>query len=132
MRPKDLSTAIEVRRGEIERVRSAGAQDVKVTGTIQVTEPGEAVISVTFPTLYVNKPDFTFGPELGPGQALVIQSLPSACLTVVQWGEAIRDDGTVLYAGATFAVVTEGPIGQVMLIQWHMDGLALRGPSPIG
>lgn len=127
-RNSDVGGAIESRRGEIERKRAAGAQYFKVSGEIEVDGVGETAISVSFPVLFVDKPAYSFGPELYPGQVTVIGNLPTASCTVLLWHHRVRDDGSNIYTGAQFAIVTTGPTGQAMIIQWHMEGIGLRGP----
>ncbi len=113
----------------MERQANSEAQPTIVTGEIQVNGTGEGAVTVSFPVLFVNKPYFSWGSELGPGQPTVSGSFPACSMSVLQWSEQMRDDGTVIYAGATFGTVTSGPIGQVMIVQWHMEGTALTGPT---
>lgn len=132
MRRNDVGSALELRRGEVERQTAAQAQYFKVSGEIEINGSGEATISVAFPVLFVDKPSFSFGAELGAGEPLAAGNLPTGSLCVAQWGEQARDDGTIIYSGATFAVVSTGPPGQTMILQWHMEGIGLRGPTPEG
>src|SRR5690348_16913053 len=120
--------AIELRRGEIERMGNQSAQYYKVSGEIEVVGPGEAAISVLFPVLFVDKPAFSFGSALNPGSVVTIGSLPTCTVVVLVWHERVREDGSIMYVGAQFAIVTTGPSDQVMLVQWHMEGVGLRGP----
>lgn len=131
MRSNNIAGAIELRRGEIERQTAAQSQYFKITGEIEVTGVGEGIISVDFPVYFVEKPAFSFGPEMGPGQALTATYFPTGNLCVYQWGEQNRDDGTIVYAGATFVYVCTGTPTQAMVLQWHMEGVGLRGPSPV-
>lgn len=125
---RDISSAFEVRRGEVERMGNSEAQPTKVFGEIQANGTGECAVTVAFPVLFVNKPLFSWGSELGPGQPTVSGSFPACSTSVLQWSEGVRDDGTVIYSGATFGIITSGPDGQVMIVQWHMEGVALTGP----
>ncbi len=125
---RDISTAIEIRRGEVERIANAQSQNFKVTGEIQINGVGEAIKSVMFPVLFTEKPVPGFGPQLGPGQLVVAGQLPTCSVVVLQWHEYVRDDGSVIYAGATFGIVTTGPAGQVMHLGWSMEEVGLRGP----
>lgn len=141
-RTKNLGNAFENRRGELERINNAQAQYFAVTGEIEVDGVGEASANVLFPCLFTDKPRFHSGHELGPGQPVTSGSMPTAAITVLAWDQRVRDDGTVVYAGATLGIVTTGPApvtspitgvnstAQVMVIQWHMDGVGLRGPVP--
>lgn len=130
MRAKGPAEAIEIRRGEIERLRGAGSQYYKVTGEIQVNGTGEGAITVPFPIFFVGKPALSIGHELGPGQPYTSGNFPVCSTTVLRWEEKIRDDGTVLYAGALFGIVTSGPVGQVVIVQWHVEGIGIRNPIP--
>lgn len=122
--------AIELRRGEIDRVNAQGAQFMKVTGDIEVDDIGETVCTVSFPCYFSEKPFFTFGPELASGVQPVSGQLPTCHAVVTKWQETVRDDNTNIYSGATISIVTSGPAGQAMIVQWHMEGTALRGPVP--
>jgi hypothetical protein len=132
MRRNDIGGALEVRRGEVDRQASAEAQYFKVSGEIEMNGSGEAVIAVSFPVYFVDKPSFSFGAELGAGEPLTAGQLPTGHLVVAQWGERQRDNGSIVYAGATFAVVTTGPATQTLILHWHMEGVGLRGPTPEG
>lgn len=120
--------AIELRRGEIERINESGAQYFKVSGEIEVVNPGEAAISVNFPTFFVDKPAFSFGAQLDAGQNTTLGNLPTCSIVVIAWHKSVRPDGSNIYVGAQFAIVTTGPSDQVMLVQWHMEGVGLRSP----
>lgn len=127
---RDIGSAFEKRRGEVERIGNAQAQVFRVNGEIEVDGVGEFAVTVDFPCLFVDKPEFSFGPELGPGQPVVQGQFPECDCVISQWQSKVRDDGTVIYAGATFCIVTNGPVGQVMLVQYHMEGVGLQGPVP--
>lgn len=120
--------AIELRRGEIERVNNQTAQYFKVSGEVEVVGPGEAVVDVLFPVIFTDKPAFSHGPALSDGISTTDGNLPTCSVVVLLWHERVRDDGTIVYAGAQFAIVTTGPTDQVLLVQWHVEGVGLRGP----
>lgn len=120
--------AFEIRRGEIERIQNAGAHYTKISGKVRIIGVGESSYSVVFPVLFVEQPLFSCGPLLDPGISVVKMSLPTCTGTVHLWHERVRDDGTNIYAGAEIGFVSTGPTDQVMLVQWHMEGVALRGP----
>lgn len=120
--------AFERRRGEVERVSKAGPQYEKVSGEIQMPDVGETSISVNFPVFFVDKPSFSWGAELYPGSPVEITNLPTASCVVLLWHTRVRDDGTSIYVGAQFALVATGPASQVTIFQWHVEGVALRGP----
>lgn len=125
---RTLSYAIETRRGEIERVQGAGAQFFKVTGEVTVYGVGEAIAEVTFPVLFTEEPRGSYFGILFPGSPVEAGSLPTLSVVASHWGEQARDDGTALIQGATLAIVTTGPEGQNMRVQWHMEGTGLRSP----
>jgi hypothetical protein len=120
--------AFERRRGDVEQVNNAGAQYFKVSGIIEVIGPGEATISISFPVLFVDKPAFSYGPEVGSGQPTTIGNLPKCSVVVIAWDERVRNDGSVIYVGVQYAILTEGPADQVLFLQWHMEGVGLRDP----
>ena len=129
-RTNDIATAFEHRRGTVERIENAQAQYFVVTGEVEVVGTGEASADLLFPCYFVGKPRLFPTHELSPGQPFVAGQMPTASMTVLDWSSSIQDDNTVLYMGARVGFVTTGPTGQSMLIQWHADGPALRGPIP--
>lgn len=130
MRVRDLGSALETRRGTVDRIHAAGAQYFHVTGEIEAGGIGEATHTVNFPCLFTEKPRWYYGPELGPGQTITEGQLPVGNMTLLIWHETVRDDGTVIYSGATFGMVSSGPIGQVIIFQYHVSGIGLRNPVP--
>jgi len=132
MRIHGPGDAAEHRRGEVERIEQSGAQHFKLSGEVEVVGVGEAGVSLTFPVIFTDKPAFSFGPALDDGQAVTVGNLPNCSVVVVGWHERVRDDGTFNYVGAQLTIVTTGPSDQVMLVQWHMEGTALRGPVDDG
>lgn len=129
-RTEDLGTSFENRRGEVERINNTGAQYFVVSGEVEVDGVGNASANVIFPVLFTSKPRFHYGHELVPGQQVVLGNFPECSVTVTSWDFSVRDDGSNLYSGANFGIVTYGPTTQTMIIQWHMDGVGLRGPVP--
>lgn len=130
MRPTDVGGAMDGRDDDRERIRRGQAQYLKVTGEVECDQPGEGVINVLFPVYFTEKPRFSYGLELLPGQALVAGQFPRCSATVMRWGQRGRDDGSFVYSGAALSISTEGPTGQVLVVQWHMEGMALSGPVP--
>lgn len=129
MKARALPAVLEQRRGEVQRVDQAGAQWFHVTGEVDINDVGAAVVDVLFPVFFVDKPRFSFGSELGPGEPYVAGSMPTCTITVLNWDTRARPDGTFVFAGATLCIVSAGTQGQSMTAFWHMEGVALRGPS---
>lgn len=131
MRPKtNLGGALDAKTGDRERIMDAQAQYFKVTGEIECDGPGEGVTNITFPVFFTEKPRFSFGLELLPGQPVLAGQFPVCSATVIRWGQRGRDDGSFVYSGAALSISTDGPDGQVIIVQWHMEGMGLRGPVP--
>lgn len=129
-RTNDLAMAVENRRGTVERLTNAAAQYFKVTGEVEVSGTGEAIISVLFPVYFIDKPRLSTGHELGFAQPAVAGNLPVVTTCVLAWNQSTRNDGTIIYAGMTLGIVSDGPDGQVLNIQWHVEGVGIRGPIP--
>lgn len=110
----------------------AQAQYFKITGEVECNQPGEGVINVVFPVFFTEKPRFSYGVELMPGQPIAAGQFPRCTATVIQWGQRGREDGSFVYSGASFSISVDGPDGQVLIVQWHMEGMGLRGPIPEG
>jgi hypothetical protein len=126
---RDVASAMESRRGDVERNRDAVTQWFHCTGEIEVFGPGAACVDVVFPAYFVDKPRPSYGAELPPGEGVVAGNLPTCSVVVTQWGTRQMEDGTAVYSGATLAIVTTGPTGQTLIAHWHMEGRALRSPS---
>ncbi len=130
MRPRDVGTALEAKRGNQERINNAQAQPFKIHGTVDINNTGESVIALNFPVMFIEMPISAFGAFLSSGQAYLAGAFPTWSATILRWDERGREDGTVIYAGATLGVVADGVADQVLVIQWQMEGIGLRGPTP--
>ena len=128
-RPKNLQAALDNRRIEVARIDNAGSQWFHLTGEINIQGAGAATASVLFPVFFTEKPRFSFGAELAPCDTYTVGNMPTCSVVVLNWDLAARLDGSQLFKGATFCVVTTGPADQNMIAHWHMEGVGLRGPS---
>lgn len=130
MKPRNLNTALKNNIDERDRIHDQESQYFKVTGEIECDGPGEGVTNIVFPIYFTEKPRFSFGLELIPGQPIAAGRFPRCSATVIQWGQRAREDGTIVYSGAALSISIQGPTGQVLIVQWHMEGTGLRGPVP--
>lgn len=121
---------LDERRAQVESSVTSGPQYYKVHGEIQVTGAGECQARIVFPVRFVDKPLPHFGGELGYGSpTATLGSYPTYSTTVHAWDYRMKPDGSFLYVGALFGVVTTGQPSQVMNIHWSVEGLGLRNPS---
>ena len=124
-----IPAAFDKQRSNQERIENAEAQWFHCTGEIQVYRAGASTVSVLFPVFYTDKPRFSYGAELSPGDSYETGNMPTCSVVVLSWDQRLREDGTVVYAGATFCIVTSGQTEQSMIAHWHMEGIGLRSPS---
>jgi len=127
--------AFDRRAAAAARIAAARVQQANQAGTFTVTGTGEATFVVTFPLIFMDKPIFTFGSELGPNQTLVAGSFPTASATVSQWTTKSGTLKVTYYIGATIVVVVTGPAGatgatgQSMQIHYNFTGRVFS-PQP--
>lgn len=120
----------ENRRAELERLRGSAAQYFKVYGEIQVTGAGEALTRIVFPVRFTEKPVLHHGSELAPGSPTVTAgSFPTCSASILTWDTRVKSDGTFLYIGGLFGIVTSGSVNQVMNVHWSIEGIGLRNPA---
>lgn len=115
------------RERSLKQQRSTQIQLTRVTGTIQTTGVGEAVVDVAFPVMFAEKPAFSFGGELGDNQPLVDASFPTVSAVVHSW---VTEGEVVLrYKGAKVAIVTTGPAAMLMSVLVHFEAKAFQNPN---
>lgn len=121
-----IEAALNARASTKDRIRSAQAQYYVVTAEIDVIGAGEAVVDVTFPVYFVDKPKHYKGGELQSGESFTTGSFPTTDIVILQWDTRLRDDGTAVYSGATIGIVTTGIPGQLSTVQFHAEGIGIR------
>lgn len=121
-----VEAALNTRNANISRSQDAQAKYYSVTAEIDVFGPGDAIIDVTFPVYFVDKPKHFKGAELQSGQGFELGSLPTHNIAILQWDIRVRDDGTSVYSGATLGIVTSGPAGLLSTVQFHAEGIGIR------
>lgn len=132
--PQSAPSPLEHRRSDIERQRDAQAQYFKVSGIIEVSNIGESQVRISFPVFFVNQPVVHFGGEVGYGTLTAVAgAFPSWSAMVQNWDFRFKPDGSYLYVGALFGIITSGdPIVNVVTnIHWSVEGIGLRNPSTV-
>jgi hypothetical protein len=120
---------LEARRQQVLQAQQIAGGVFRVVGRIELTGPGGTVLPVTFPVQFLEKPSFSFGPELGPAQPVIPSNLPGATAVVRDWSFIKRSDtGVRFYNGASLLIVTQGPADQLMIVNYQFEGRALRSP----
>lgn len=120
---------LEARRGVATRLDSITGRVYSIEGTFRLEGAGEALIDVTFPVWFIERPFPGFGAEMAPNQVLVAGKYPTVSVVVHRWRMKDYPHGVSYYAGATLVVVSGGAEGQTMLVHWSMTAKALRNPS---
>jgi len=118
--------AIEARRGAIERGRSIQGRVHSVVGFVEVTGVGEAIITVTFPVTFIERPTMLFGGELGTNGVLVDGSFPTINVMVKEWTTYKKQQATY-WTGAVLVLVATGSSEQQIIANWKAD--PLHGPT---
>lgn len=132
--PQEAPGTIEARRSEVERQRDAQAQYYKVSGIVEVANLGESQVRVAFPVDFVEQPIIHFGAETGYGTTTpVAGGFPSWSAMVQNWDFRFKPDGSYLYVGALFGIITSGdPVANtVNNIHWSVEGIGLRNPAGV-
>lgn len=122
-------SAIERRRGEVERARSVQGQTFRVTYMVSVRGSGECTVDVNFPVKFSEKPGVSHGGELAPGAVLESSNFPTCSVMVKDW---VLDplENHKYYVGATLVLVVTGPSDQDAILHFHAEGKALIAPVP--
>lgn len=123
-------------RNNIDRVLSGLPTDTSVEGRFMVDGSGEALRTVSFPVIFIQIPNMTYGGELNLDSHAVAGSFPIMSAVVNKWEtnppieiSITTDYSKVYFIGAELAIVTTGPVGQRMWIHWRASGRAIVGPS---
>lgn len=105
-------------RRYVETMADQSMRDGTSVGTVEIDGEGEAVIDITFPITFSEKPIFTAGLELGDNAWLQYGSFPVWSATVGLW-HTVPADGDPLYGGATVGVVVLGAPRSILHYQFQ-------------
>ena len=131
--------AFDKRAGQVARGRAARVQDYDQPGEAEIAMPttggdinglvtGETLVQVTFPFTFIEKPNFTFGYELGVNQPATSGQFPQLTAGVHAWtGKSAGY--TALYTGATIGVAATAPLGMRLIVHYLFKGKAMTGLS---
>lgn len=108
------------------------AKHYEAQGEILVQGTGFVPVTVSFQQKYLNPPKLAVGAYLKDGQNVEANNAPEYDVTVIRWETDKRPPAQLYYIGATLGIKTYGLEGQVLVIQYSFNGLALSSPSGSG
>jgi hypothetical protein len=115
-------------RSYTESLADQRVRDGAALGFIEIDTAGESVATIGFPMLFVERPVFTYGLELGESSYLAAGSFPIVSACVASW--TTKDQGlSTMYAGATVGILVTGPTGKAIL---HYSFQARSYVNPVG
>lgn len=129
----NIRTALENRRGTVERARSVEGGMFVVTGLIDLVGVGEATVDVNFPVTFTRKPSLVGSGEVGENEVIVPGAFPEISVGVRRWNRVIRADhpDDPWYDGANLVVVIRGVADDATFVwaaTWMAIGPALTNP----
>lgn len=120
---------LEARRGVAGRLDAVTGKEHAIQGFVEIVGAGEALLDVSFPVWFLEKPTFTFGGEMGPDQVLTPGQYPTLSILVHRWNMREYSNSVSYFAGATLIVVATGSATQSLIGHWQAQGRALRNPT---
>lgn len=129
---RNLEVSGSRRADNADRTVSALPTDTTVEGTFLVDGPGEALKSVNFPAVFINRPSFQAGGELHIDTSPVAGSYPTLSCVINRWitdPPVPTDYSKVYFVGAELTIVTTGPTTQRVWVHWRASGRALVNPG---
>ena len=130
MSATDVATAVAAMKKSQDLVNSrknameqfSGSELTRLSGEVLFAGAGEGRADVVFPSMFVEKPMFSFGGELPLGQPIIDRNWPTVSVIVTDWLTLTRPPFTRLYYGASLLIVCGGLDTQKLIVHWHMDG----------
>jgi hypothetical protein len=122
-----INDTIRTNRSYTETLGEQAVRDGSAVGHVSVEGAGESTAVITFPIVFVEKPVFTAGLELGENVALVQGSFPTWSATVRSW-QTRTQQNTPLYVGATLGIVVNGVAKSIL----HYRFEARSFMNPVG
>lgn len=132
---RDLRTALEARRGEVERDRAVAGGHWVAEGIIELLGTGETTVDVKFPVKFVERPLVFGGGGAVDNQRIVTGEFPIWQVGVLRWNRTTRPDvpDSPMYIGATLVIVVTGAVDDEATFQseawWMARGRALTNPT---
>jgi hypothetical protein len=106
-----------------------GVQNGLATGFVSLSGPGESVAEIPFPQVFVEKPVFTFGFELGPSSWMKPGDFPVGTGIVTRWITRQFNEMPT-WVGAKVAIVLCGIQGPGFM-HYQFRGNALSSPTGV-
>jgi hypothetical protein len=99
-----IQRAVRDQRIYVESLEAQQVRDGQVHGYVEIASAGECVVDIEFPIMFIDKPLFTVGLELGENTFFTYGHFPTWSATVGSWQTTQFGDMTV-YVGAQLGVV---------------------------
>jgi hypothetical protein len=122
-----VQRSVANREGERERRSEFLGREYIIKGQYLVDGVGESVAPLNFPVTFIEKPIFTYGSELYPGQGVADGEFPEATAMVIDW-KIVEKGPKTYYTGATVATVLVGPSGTRIFLNYRFEGKAIANP----
>lgn len=122
-----VQTAVERRRGEVERQVSVQDGITHLSYSMTFTGAGEAAIDVNFPCKFIEIPAVTSGFTMAMGAVLENRNFPWASAGIILNEDLVG--GRTYYGSGTIIVVMGGTRTQRMTVHCSAVGKAVTAPS---
>ncbi|QBQ74879.1 chitinase [Caudovirales GX15bay] len=97
------------------------------SGFVDLSGPGEATATISFPLVFAEKPVFTYGFEMGPSTWPVHGDFPIGTAVVMRWDQKMIGS-TTTWVGAQVAIMLVGIAGPAVM-HYDFKGKSLSLPS---
>lgn len=126
----EVHGALEVRRGDIDRVEEVAGGIFKSAIFLDIAGAGETFANIQFSVRFVEQPTLTTGWNMMRNQKLIPGNFPVCSAGVYVWQYGIKNDnGAYYYDGATMAITTIGPVNLHLTMHLVFEGRAVRPPG---
>lgn len=122
-----LQNTINQRDQYVRGVEELAVRDGEVQGFARV-EPGESILHLTFPIVFLERPVFTCGMELPGNEPLTYGAFPIWSASVASW--STRDmGGKATYVGAELGIVAIAPENPTLELHYRFSGQSFTNPT---
>lgn len=122
------------REQDIARNIEAVADIYTVTGRFMIDGNGGAIVPLNFPVNFIEIPNFSFGSELAPGEAIGAddaESIPFVSVCVLSWNSTTDDregEAAQIFTGCRLGVRVSSTVSRKIWIHWNAEALAVANP----
>jgi hypothetical protein len=125
---RSLASATTRRGRSLESLAEQTVKNGMVHGFVEIDGTGEAMVDVTFPATFLEKPAFTFGFELADNTWPTDGAFPVYSASVITWVTSKRSNDRVYYLGARLGVVIFGVSDMRSILHYIAAGQKFTDP----